>query len=140
MRAHLCVDECQRGGQASSLTEAAPSGAAESGVMYLGLADLVARWVYTRQGVHRLMRREGFPAPAFAINRGRTKVWRRADIEAYELAHPELTDEAMKLSKVRGYCIAVGRGQQAKGAVRATPPDAPEIELDAAFWGECPHR
>jgi len=90
--------------------QTAPSGAAGNGVMYLGFADLVSRWVYTRQGVHRVMRREGFPAPVFAINRGRTKVWRLADIEAYELAHPELTDNAKKLSKVKGYCIAVARG------------------------------
>jgi hypothetical protein len=34
----------------------------------LGIADLAARWSYTRQGVHQLTARLGFPAPVAAVN------------------------------------------------------------------------
>ena len=78
--------------------------------MYLGFADLVKRWVYTRQGVHRLLRSPDFPAPVFTINRGRTKVWRLADIEFYERKHPEVTDADLKRDKVLGYARAVMKG------------------------------
>ena len=80
--------------------------------MYLGFADLVQRWVYTRQGVHRLSRSSDFPAPTFTINQGRTKVWRRGDIEAYERKHPELTDADIKRDKVLGYARAVMKGDR----------------------------
>lgn len=72
----------------------------------LGIADLVDRWVYSRQGVHKLVRSADFPNPALAINRGRTKAWRLSDIEAYEQGRPELRDEVMKVRKQVGYYIA----------------------------------
>ncbi len=74
---------------------------------YVGLADLVERWVYSRQGVHGLARSRGFPAPAFTINKGRTKVWRLADIEAYEKTHPEVFSEEAKQRKIRWYARAI---------------------------------
>jgi hypothetical protein len=79
---------------------------------YLGFRDLVARWNYTRQGVYNLLARADFPAPAFAINEGTIKVWRVADIATFESDKPELLSVAAKLRKVRGYCIAVGKGGQ----------------------------
>ena len=80
--------------------------------MYLGFADLVKRWVYTRQGVHLLLRHRDFPAPAFVINQGRTKVWRRDEIEAYEQKHPELLDTEIKRAKGRGYARAIMKGDR----------------------------
>lgn len=80
--------------------------------MFLGFSDLVKRWVYTRQGVHRLLRSRDFPAPAFTINQGRTKVWRRDEIEDYEKRHPELTDNDLKRDKVLGYARAVMKGDR----------------------------
>ena len=77
--------------------------------MYLGVADLIARWVYTRGGVHALMRRKGFPKPCFAINRGRNKVFLQSEIEAYEQGHPELFDNEAKERKQKGYYLARGR-------------------------------
>jgi hypothetical protein len=74
---------------------------------YVGLADLVERWVYTRQGVHGLVRSKGFPAPVFEINKGRTKVWRLVDIEAYEKTHPEVLSEESKQRKIRWYARAI---------------------------------
>ncbi len=79
-------------------------------MLYLGFSDLVYRWVYTRQGVHQLLRSPDFPAPTFIINRGRTKIWRLDDIEAYEQKHPEVTDDDLKRDKVRGYARAVMKG------------------------------
>ena len=78
--------------------------------MYLGLQDLVDRWVYTRQGVHKLVRLPGFPKPAFAVNRGRVKVWVLAEIEAFESHHPEVISESAKRSKVIGYYLAAQKG------------------------------
>jgi hypothetical protein len=77
--------------------------------VYLGLADLVARWVYTRQGVHRLVKSKGFPPPAFTINQGRNPAWALADIEAFEQAHPEVLDEEIKRRKVTGYFLTLSK-------------------------------
>jgi len=66
---------------------------------YIGMGDLVERWTYSRMGVHKATKWEGFPAPAFTINQGRVKVWRLAEIEAFEKLHPELTDEHAKSQK-----------------------------------------
>lgn len=81
--------------------------------MYCGIADIVARWVYTRQGVHQMTKQPDFPAPAFTINEGRTKVWLLADIKTFEKAHPEVTDEGAKLAKVAGYRRAISKGRPA---------------------------
>lgn len=77
--------------------------------MYVGIADLVARWVYTRQGVHNLVKSASFPASAFTINQGRNKVWRLEDIEAYEKNHPELFDNELKQRKTTGYFLTLIR-------------------------------
>ena len=72
----------------------------------LGAADLAARWSYTRQGVHQLAARPGFPTPAAAVNGGRIRIWLLADIEAFEQGRPELGDQVAKQSKQRGYYLA----------------------------------
>jgi hypothetical protein len=73
----------------------------EKNAAFFGAADIIHRWVYTRQGVHLLMQRADFPDPAFVINGGRTKVWNVADIYNYERAHPEVCDAELKANKVR---------------------------------------
>jgi hypothetical protein len=73
---------------------------------YVTLADLVRRWVYTRRGLQKLIRRGGgFPAPVITDGTGRLKLWHTADIAAFEDAHPELTSEEEKRRKVRSYAI-----------------------------------
>lgn len=72
----------------------------------LGAADLAIRWSYTRQGVHLLAARPGFPAPVAAVNGGRIRVWLLADIEAFEQGRPELGDQVAKRRKQRGYYSA----------------------------------
>ena len=69
----------------------------------LGTADLVARWVYTRQGVHKLTRCVDFPEPWGIFNQGRTKLWRLKEVEMFEQSHPEVLDEGHKKQKVVGY-------------------------------------
>lgn len=66
---------------------------------FLGMADLVARWTYSRMGTHNVTRWPDFPAPAFKINQGRVKVWHLVDIEAFEKLHPELVSEHAKGQK-----------------------------------------
>lgn len=72
----------------------------------LGVADLVTRWGYTRQGVHQLAVRPGFPAPAATVNGGRIRVWLVTDIEAFEQGRPELGDTTAKCRKQTGYYLA----------------------------------
>ena len=73
---------------------------------YVGLKDLIERWVYTRQGVHKLLRRADFPKPDFTVNAGKTPVWFLPDIKLFEKHHPELTSREAKLRKVAGYAAA----------------------------------
>jgi hypothetical protein len=73
----------------------------------LGIADLVAHWVYTRQRVHKLLRRDDFPSPWGIVNQGRTKLWRLEDIEMFEKLHPEVRNESHKKQRMVGYHLAV---------------------------------
>ena len=77
----------------------------------LGVADLAARWSYTRQGVHQLASRSGFPKPAATVNSGRIRVWLLTDIEAFEQGRPELGDHVAKQRKQRGYYLARLKGE-----------------------------
>jgi hypothetical protein len=89
------------------------------------MSHLVKRWtrppigrgVYTRQGVYKLTHSAGFPEPA--ITSGRVRLWRAADIAVFEVAHPELTDDAIKHRKVIGYAIGnfKKRAKQGPGAL-----------------------
>jgi hypothetical protein len=75
-------------------------------VKFAGIADLVVRWNYTRQGVHKLAHLPDFPEPHAIINRGRTKIWLLSDLEQFEANHPEVTSETAKQSKIVGYYLA----------------------------------
>lgn len=68
-------------------------------VQFVGMADLVDRWTYSRMGVHKVSKWPDFPEPAFVINKGRVRVWRLSDIEAFEKNHPTLTSEHAKAQK-----------------------------------------
>ena len=76
----------------------------------LGVADLATRWGYTRQGVHQLAGRPGFPAPVGAVNGGRIRVWLLADVEAFERGRPELGDQVAKRRKQIGFHLARMKG------------------------------
>jgi hypothetical protein len=83
--------------------------------VYYSIADLARRWVYTRQGVHKLTRSTSFPAPAITDGSGRIKLWHVADVATFESAHPEVTSEDAKLNKIKraGYAARLGRQRQA---------------------------
>ena len=71
-------------------------------LVLLGITDLTARWSYTRQGVHQLAARPGFPTPVAAVNGGRIRVWLLADIEVFEQGRSELGDQMAKRRKQQG--------------------------------------
>ena len=91
---------------------------------YLGFRDLLARWVYTRQGLYKVIRYRDFPVVAFEINGGKTKVWRRADIETFEQGHPELLSEAARDFKVKGYYLTMSRDRKGLRKQVAATADA----------------
>ena len=78
----------------------------------LGVADLAARWGYTRQGIHQLAARPGFPAPAATVNGGRVRVWLLADVEEFEQGCPELGDAVAKRRKQIGFYLARMKGEK----------------------------
>ena len=131
--AHLCIDGCQCARVPHPGNRSPPSGRLKNTLhprrqipyaypmqddtqtppprqaLWLGQADLVARWCYTRGGVWKLTGSKGFPAPAFVVNQGRVKVWALSDIEEYERTHPEVRDSDAKHQKIVGYYRVVGR-------------------------------
>ena len=98
--------------------ESLPSGRQESANLaspeYLGFRDLLARWVYTRQGLYNVICYRDFPAPAFVINGGKTKVWRTVEIAAFEQQHPELLSTEARDFKVKGYYITLSKPPKQK--------------------------
>ena len=68
----------------------------------LSITDLVHRWIYTRQGVWKLRKRDDFPRPVPG-QPPRAPRWREADIEAYEKDRPELKNERLKRRKVASF-------------------------------------
>jgi hypothetical protein len=76
----------------------------------VSVPDLCDRWLYTKQGVHRLTKGRSFPVPLFVVSRGRVPVWYLPDIETWEKDHPEVYDEGAKLRKQKGYFRARLKG------------------------------
>ncbi len=89
---------------------------------FVGIADLVVRWNYTRQGVHKLVRLPDFPQPHATINRGRTKIWLLSDLEQFEADHPEVTSETAKQSKIVGCYLASLKKDEAPKKREARSP------------------
>lgn len=89
-------------------------------VQYVGVDDLIRRWVYTPQGARKIIRTRGFPEPEIVANRGKTKLWFLPDIVVYERAHPELTSNTAKLDKIYGYAIANLKKSRRRGSGAAT--------------------
>lgn len=77
----------------------------------VGIGDLENRWIYTKQGIHKLAGRPDFPKPVGVVN-GRTRIWRLADIVEYEKDRPELHSEKAKRLKIVGYIRAINKGDR----------------------------
>ncbi len=96
---------------------------------YLSVRDLLKRWtrppegrgVYTRRGIYKLMHSAEFPAPAITDDAGNTKLWRAADIAAFETSHPEVTDADAKWRKIRKAGRRALYARRMKGGT--LPPD-----------------
>jgi hypothetical protein len=67
---------------------------------YIGLHDLISRWIYTPQGLRKLVRNKHFPSPVFSVNNGKTNVWLLSDIEAYEAKNKSVLNEHAKRQKM----------------------------------------
>lgn len=63
---------------------------------FLGNADLMKRWSYTRQGLWGMTKKDDFPKPIAIINNAKTPVYSLQDIEAYENDKPWLFDKELK--------------------------------------------
>lgn len=62
----------------------------------IGVLDVAKRWNYTRQGVHRRVKRDKtFPKPIAVINDS-TLVFLEADILDYEAKHKEVLETRYK--------------------------------------------
>lgn len=70
-------------------------------MILLGKVDLLERWTYTRQGVHKVLTKKDFPEPWVSADFGRTVAWRICDIEKYEKANSGLLDPVLKRKQPR---------------------------------------
>jgi hypothetical protein len=79
----------------------------------LSIPELSRRWIYTREGIRRLVTRDTlFPPPAALIRRGgigRTRLWELHDIEAYERTRLHLTDPDEKRQRQKRHLGAIAR-------------------------------
>ncbi len=79
----------------------------------LSIADLSRRWIYTREGIRRLVSRDTlFPASTATISRGvqgRTRLWEHPHIEAYERTRPYLTDADEKRRRQKRHLGTIAR-------------------------------
>jgi predicted DNA-binding transcriptional regulator AlpA len=65
-------------------------------VKLLSIADLCARWTYTKAGIHKLVKTEKFPKPFAIVSKGKVKIFREEDIVMYEKNKPWLFNQEMK--------------------------------------------
>ena len=80
-------------------------------MLFFGVADLVERWCYSKQGIHNLANYDkNFPKPHGVINRGRNKFWHIDQIKLYEQAHPEVISQEAKQRKIEWYQRAWSKG------------------------------
>lgn len=71
----------------------------------LSFTDLQTRWSYTRAGIHKLAKAADFPMPFALVSNGRIKLYREADIVAYEQDKPWLLDERQKRQRQRLFSL-----------------------------------
>ena len=79
----------------------------------LSIPDLSRRWIYTREGIRRLIGRDTlFPEPIATISRGagrRTRLWERRHIEVYERTRAYLTDADEKRRRQKRHLGNIAR-------------------------------
>ena len=65
-------------------------------VKLLSIADLCDRWLYSKAGIHKLVKTEKFPKPFAIVSRGKVRIFKEEDIEVYEKDKPWLFNQDMK--------------------------------------------
>lgn len=73
----------------------------------LSVSDLSARWIYTRAGIHKLLKTNDFPLPISIVNQGKIKLFDIKDIEAYEQNKPWLFNKEEKIKRQRFNNVAI---------------------------------
>ena len=71
----------------------------------LSIADLCARWVYSKAGIHNLVRTDQFPEPCAIVSKGKVRIFQEEDIEVYEKDKPWLFNQEMKMRRQNSFFI-----------------------------------
>jgi predicted DNA-binding transcriptional regulator AlpA len=68
-------------------------------VKLLSIADLCERWIYSKAGIHNLIRSNKFPEPCAIVSKGKVRIFKEEDIQAYEKDKPWLFNQEMKMRR-----------------------------------------
>ena len=74
-------------------------------VNLLSISDLCDRWRYTKSGIHKLVKTEGFPKPFAVVSRGKIRIFHEEDIRIYEQNKPWLFDQEIKKQRQNLFLI-----------------------------------
>ena len=85
--------------------------------MELPTSDLLRRWIYSDEGIRKLIKRDqAFPQPSGYLNRRQSRVWREADIKrmrqhGFQVNFAALR-EAMRRQEPQGDAAHIAAGSQ----------------------------
>lgn len=65
----------------------------------LSIADLCERWVYSKAGIHKLIKTDQFPKPCAIVSKGKVRIFKEEDIKVYERNKPWLFNQEIKLRR-----------------------------------------
>jgi hypothetical protein len=71
----------------------------------LSITDLCDRWIYTKAGIHKLVRKEDFPKPFGLVSRKKVKIFKEEDIKIYEHNKPWLFNQELKKQRQNLFLI-----------------------------------
>jgi hypothetical protein len=71
----------------------------------LSITDLCDRWIYTKAGIHKLVRTEDFPHPVGLVSRGKVRIFKEEDIKIYEHNKPWLFNQELKKQRQNLFLI-----------------------------------
>ena len=74
----------------------------------LSITDLCDRWIYTKSGIHKLVRAEDFPKPFSMVSRGKIRVFKEEDIEIYEYNKKWLFNQELKKQRQNLFLVLSG--------------------------------
>lgn len=71
----------------------------------LSITDLCDRWIYTKAGIHKLVRTEDFQHPVGLVSRGKVRIFKEEDIKIYEHNKPWLFNQELKKQRQHLFLI-----------------------------------